>query len=49
MSKTEEPNVVLFMCDQLSAKWLEAGEERNVCELRGRLVPPRDLEVIGAH
>ena len=28
-----KPNVILFMVDQLSAKWLEAACDRNICDL----------------
>jgi len=33
MTTRVKPNVVLFMCDQLSAKWLEAAGDNDICDL----------------
>ncbi|MBT3275096.1 MAG: sulfatase-like hydrolase/transferase, partial [Spirochaetales bacterium] len=33
MKTQDKPNVILFMVDQLSAKWLEAARNRKICEL----------------
>ena len=33
MNMDSRPDIILFMVDQLSAKWLEAARERNICEL----------------
>ncbi|MDE2721772.1 MAG: sulfatase-like hydrolase/transferase, partial [Gemmatimonadota bacterium] len=33
MQSQNKPNVILFMVDQLSARWLEVARDRGICAL----------------